>query len=221
MSKFSTGRLLSRGLFQSLSKPQHATTPIPSPWARLFSHSARKSADPDSTGGNSNAANVNVMDALSRTLKSIDGGQPQGGTPVNWDMYGDGMTPVPEVPDEPYHFHIYATKRNCHVTVTKPNRDAIISLSCGNLGFRKSQRKQYDAAYQLGAYVVDKMHQTGLVKEIQKMEVILRDFGPGREAVVKVLLGNEGKYLRPKIIRVADATRLKFGGTRSPKPRRI
>jgi len=126
-----------------------------------------------------------------------------------------------DTPEEPYHFHIYSHRRNTHITVTKPNRDAIISMSCGNLGFRKAQRKQYDAAYQLGAYVVDKMHQMGLVKQIQKMEVVLRGFGQGREAVVKVLLGSEGKYLRPKIIRVADATRLKFGGTRSPKPRRV
>jgi len=215
MSKFSTGRLLSRGLFQSLSKLQHAT-PVPSPWARLFSHSARQSASPEDTGSN---AAANVLESMARVVgrNSMDG---KGGSPAKFDM-GDRLQVEPEVPDEPYHFHIYSHKRNTHVTVTKPNRDAIISLSCGNIGFRKGQRKQYDAAYQLGAYVVDKMHQMGLVKEIQKMEVILRGFGQGRDAVVKVLLGSEGKFLRPKIIRVADATRLKFGGTRSPKPRRI
>lgn len=216
MSKFSTGRLLSRGLFQSLSKPQHAT-PVRSPWARLFSYSAGQSDSPENTGSNS----ANVLENLARVVgrNSMDG---KSGSSAKFDMdMGDRLQIEPEVPDEPYHFHIYSHKRNTHVTVTKPNRDAIISLSCGNLGFRKGQRKQYDAAYQLGAYVVDKMHQMGLVKEIQKMEVILRGFGQGRDAVVKVLLGSEGKYLRPKIIRVADATRLKFGGTRSPKPRRI
>jgi small subunit ribosomal protein S11 len=122
---------------------------------------------------------------------------------------------------EPYHFHIYSHKHNTHVTVTKPNRDAILSLSCGNLGFKKSGRKHYDSAYQLGAYVIDKMHQQGLVTKIQKMEVVLRGFGPGREAVVKVLMGNEGKILRGKITRVSDSTRLKFGGTRSPRKRRL
>jgi small subunit ribosomal protein S11 len=122
---------------------------------------------------------------------------------------------------EPYHFHIFSHKHNTHITVTDPKRNALISLSCGNLGFRKSNRKHYDSAYQLGAYVIDKMHQKNLVNQIKKLEVVLRGFGQGREAVVKVLMGNEGKLLRPKITRVADSTRLKFGGTRSPKRRRL
>lgn len=122
---------------------------------------------------------------------------------------------------EPFHFHVYSHKHNTHVTVTKPNRDAIVSLSCGNLGFRKSQRKNYDSAYQLGAYVIDKLQQQGWHNKITQMEVVLRGFGPGREAVTKVILGNEGRLLRDKIVKVSDSTRLKFGGTRSKKPRRL
>ena len=132
----------------------------------------------------------------------------------------DDLAPEAEDP-EPYHFHIFSHKHNTHITVTDPKRNALISLSCGNLGFRKSNRKHYDSAYQLGAYVIDKMHQKNLVNQIKKLEVVLRGFGQGREAVVKVLMGNEGKLLRPKITRVADSTRLKFGGTRSPKRRRL
>lgn len=56
---------------------------------------------------------------------------------------------------------------------------------------------------------------------IRQLEVVLRNFGPGREAVVKILLGSEGKALRSRIVRVMDGTRLKFGGTRSKKPRRL
>lgn len=122
---------------------------------------------------------------------------------------------------EPYHFHIYSHRHNTHVTVTKPSRDPIVSLSCGNLGFRKSNRKHYDAAYQLGAYVIDKLQQQGWHNKIDTMEVSLRGFGPGREAVTKVLLGTEGRLLREKISKVSDSTRLKFGGTRSKAPRRL
>ena len=57
--------------------------------------------------------------------------------------------------------------------------------------------------------------------KIAAIEVVLRGFGPGREAVTKVLLGSEGRWVRGKIGKVTDATRLKFGGTRSPKPRRL
>lgn len=122
---------------------------------------------------------------------------------------------------EPWHFHIYSHKHNTHITITMPDHSPIISLSCGNLGFRKSGRKHYDSAYQLAAYVIDKLQQMGKHKDIDQLEISMRGFGPGRDAVTKVLLGNEGRLLRPKIIRVSDATRLKFGGTRSKKPRRL
>ncbi|KAF3012852.1 hypothetical protein G7054_g4152 [Neopestalotiopsis clavispora] len=128
----------------------------------------------------------------------------------NWAQY-----------EEPFHFHIYAHKHNTHITVTKPDRNAIISVSTGNIGFRRSKRGTYDAAYQLAAYVIDKLNQGNWHKKIHKLEVVLRGFGNGREAGTKVLLGNEGKFLRPKIVTVSDATRLKFGGTRSRKPRRL
>lgn len=121
----------------------------------------------------------------------------------------------------PYHFNVFATKRNTHITVSKPNREVIISMSTGQLGFRKSNRKHYDSAYQLGAYVLDKMNSTGLTNQINKMEVVLNGFGPGREAITKILLGTEGRRIRDKVRRVADSTKLKFGGTRSRKPRRL
>ena len=125
--------------------------------------------------------------------------------------------PLPEV----HHLHVYSTKHNTHITLTKPDRDPIISVSSGTIGFRKAARGTYDAAYQLGAYVMGRIQQQGLLSQIKNLEVVLRDFGPGREAVTKILLGSEGRNLRGRVIRVCDATRLKFGGTRSKKPRRL
>jgi small subunit ribosomal protein S11 len=99
--------------------------------------------------------------------------------------------------------------------------DVLISVSAGNLGFRKSARKHYDSAFQTAAYVMGTMQERGWNKDIRKLEIHLRGFGAGREAVTKALLGSEGKFLRNKIVKVADNTRLKFGGTRSKKPRRL
>lgn len=124
-------------------------------------------------------------------------------------------------PDPPHHLHVYATKHNTHLTLTRPDRNPIISVSTGNLGFRKAGRGTYDAAYQLGAYVMGRIQEQGLMTKINRLELVLRGFGPGREAVTKVLLGSEGMGLRPRIVKVTDSTRLKFGGTRSPKPRRL
>lgn len=130
---------------------------------------------------------------------------------------------VSEKPDalEPYHIHVYSHKHNTHVTVTKPDRGAIISMSCGNIGFRKARRKTYDAAYQLMAYVLERLKYGGWENKINRIELVLRGFGQGREACVKVLMAPEGQKWREKIVRVADGTRVKFGGTRSPNPRRL
>ncbi|KAI4091417.1 MAG: hypothetical protein LQ344_004109 [Seirophora lacunosa] len=129
-------------------------------------------------------------------------------------------TDYPVLP-EPHHLHIYSTRHNTHITLTKPDRNAIISVSAGSIGFRKAARGTYDAAYQLGAYVMGRIQQLGLLTQIQQLEVVLRDFGPGREAVTKILLGSEGRNLRGRVVRVCDATRLKFGGTRSKNARRL
>ena len=120
-----------------------------------------------------------------------------------------------------HRFHVYATKHNTHITLTKPNRDAIISVAAGNIGFRKAARGSYDAAYQLSAYVMNRIQELGLLREILRLELVLRGFGAGRDAVTKALMGSEGRNLRPKVVRVTDATRLKFGGTRGKRPRRL
>jgi small subunit ribosomal protein S11 len=139
---------------------------------------------------------------------------------TNYGLDGNNMKKPEEKPD-PHHFHVYATRHNTHVTLTDPKRNPIISLSCGNLGFRHSARKHYDSAFQLASHVMQRMQDRGINPQIKELEVVLRGFGAGREAVTKAILGLEGKQLRHKIVKVADATRLKFGGTRSKKPRRL
>ena len=123
--------------------------------------------------------------------------------------------------DDKHKLHVYATKHNTHLCLTQPNRNPLISVSCGNIGFRKAGRGSYDAAYQLAAFLMNRIQDKGLLPQIQKLELIYRGFGPGREAVTKAILGSEGKRIRPLIVKLADSTRLKFGGVRSKKPRRL
>ena len=125
----------------------------------------------------------------------------------------------PEAP--PHHLHVYSTRHNTHLTLTRPDRNPIISISTGNLGFRKGGRGSYDAAYQLGSYLMSRIQQQGILAQISQLELIMRGFGEGRTAIQKILLGSEGMNLRPKVVKVTDSTRLKFGGTRSKKPRRL
>ena len=210
MNRFSTPRLLAQGMLRTFTKPQLPIRSVPQ-WTRLFSQSRALSAGDDSSVSGGGAMTQLVMNVMGKAQNPN----------ISGDALASDLNLVEEEEDEPYHFHIYSHKHNTHVTFTNPKRDALISLSCGNLGFKKSNRKHYDSAYQLGAYVIDKMHQKGLTNKVKKLEVVLRGFGPGREAVVKVLMGNEGKLLRDKIVKVSDATRLKIGGTRSKRKRRL
>ena len=144
--------------------------------------------------------------------------------------------------EPPHRLHVYATKHNTHLTFTAPsipkeNRSnlqqqdtthaapepnkMLITLSAGNIGFRKAGRGSYDAGYQLAAFMLKQVQERGLLRDINKLEIVLRGFGAGREAVTKAILGQEGKLIRNRITAVTDATRLKFGGPRSPKPRRL
>ncbi|KAI7525131.1 hypothetical protein KC331_g17710 [Hortaea werneckii] len=147
--------------------------------------------------------------------------------------------------EKPHRLHILATKHNTHITFVQPPRpaiqtassgisrtsasaadqkktiDVLLSLSAGNLNFRKAGRGSYDAAYQLAAYVLKQIKEKGMLGDVKKLEVVLRGFGAGREAVTKALLGAEGVDVRKRISAVVDATRLKLGGPRSKKPRRL
>lgn len=148
----------------------------------------------------------------------------RGGPPIS-SRFDTFLNPANNLPvgsvQPPHGFYVYATKHNTHITLTRPSRDPILSVAAGNIGFKKAARGSYDAAYQLAAYVMGRIQEQGLMAQIQQLEVVLRGFGAGREAVTKALLGSEGRNLRGRVVRVTDATRLKFGGTRSPKPRRL
>lgn len=148
------------------------------------------------------------------------------------------------VNDLPHKLHVYATKHNTHITLVQPARpasqtpssshststssviqnksiDVLLSLSAGNIGFRKAGRGSYDAAYQLGSFVLKQIQERGMLVGGAKLQVVLRGFGAGREAVTKCLLGAEGSRVRGRIVSVLDSTRLKQGGPRSKKPRRL
>ncbi|KAK2057098.1 translational machinery component [Colletotrichum caudatum] len=233
MSSASTTRLLARSIFQNAARTSPIARCSPA-LVRPFSQTPAPRADDAKTGGQAllaamygsrspaaaakspvpsptNGSHSSLLDTLNRAAN----------TPGAVGSGLDDLVPDQEDLLEPYHLHVYSHKHNTHVTVTKPDRGAIVSLSTGNIGFKKGKRRGYDAAYQLMAYVLEKLVYGGWHKKINKLEILLRGFGVGRDAAVKVLMAPEGKIWRSKVIRVADSTRLKFGGTKSKNPRRI
>ncbi|KAF4832522.1 putative 37S ribosomal protein S18 [Colletotrichum tropicale] len=243
MSSAPSTRLLARSLFQNAAAARPATVTRMSPFLRSFSQTTAPRADEPSDAKKGGQDLLNAMYGSSRAAPAAfqtPAEQPKAAsTPGNlsqsllFDTLNrasngksglgalDNLMEEQEDRLEPFHMHILSHKHNTHVTVTKPDRGAIISMSTGNIGFKKSKRKSYDAAYQLTKYVLERLSYMGWHKKINKLEVVLRGFGQGRDAAVKVLMAPEGKIWRQKVVRVADSTRLKFGGTRSQKPRRV
>lgn len=96
-----------------------------------------------------------------------------------------------------------------------------IHLSAGMLGFRKSHRAEYEAGYQVSTNLFKMIEEKRFLAPNDKIEVIMSDFGKGREAFLSALNGKEGSFVRPHVVRLTDATKLKFGGVRSKKLRRL
>lgn len=206
------------GMGQSPARPSSAAPNTPS---RL-----RRRSEPSSDPSQSISS---ILDADPDSFLTSD---------FHNNFSGSGMS------DLPHKLHVYATKHNTHITLVQPARpasqtpssahststssvlqnksiDVLLSLSAGNIGFRKAGRGSYDAGYQLGSFVLKQIQERGMLVGGAKLEVVLRGFGAGREAVTKCLLGAEGSRVRGRIVSVVDSTRLKQGGPRSKKPRRL
>ena len=104
---------------------------------------------------------------------------------------------------KPHRLHVFAHKHNTHITLVQPPRsaaetatsrvigarttsteqkkivDVLLSLSTGNIGFRKAGRGSYDAAFQLAAFTLKQIQEKGMWRDITKLEVFLRGFGAG------------------------------------------
>ena len=127
---------------------------------------------------------------------------------------------------EPHRLHVYSHRHNAHVTLTKSNGDVLITMSCGNVGFKKQHRGSYEAAFQLSSYLLKAIQERGYLAEntanyIYQIDLVFRGWGDGRQAFQTALLGIEGRNIRGRITRIFDATRLKIGGNRAKKPRRL
>jgi small subunit ribosomal protein S11 len=219
MSKSSISRLLRALQSPTCASCRLGPTTRPSLATRPFSSSTHILAKASSSG-----------DPLDSMLTAVGGSFQRRTSPSS---FGSIIPPKGELDsftniapkewqeEERHYLHVYAHKHNTHITLTKPNHEALISVSCGNIGFRKAGRGSYDAAYQLAAFVMSRIQDKGLLPQIQKIEVVYRGFGAGREAVTKAILGSEGRRIRPLVTKLSDSTRLKFGGVRSKKPRRL
>ena len=146
-----------------------------------------------------------------------------------------------------YYLHCLTSHSNTLLTLTNYKHEPIMWTSAGLCGFKKAARGGYEAGFRSTTTMLEKMKQkeeddaalelklgtepqrvqkTQLKKQKPsfrpaKIELIIKDFGLGREAVMKALMGVEGDYFRNRITKIVDATPLKFGGVRARAVRRL
>lgn len=101
-----------------------------------------------------------------------------------------------------------------------PHKAKVI-VSAGMLGFRKSQRQEYEAGYQVSSRLFKLIEEKRLIGPNDKVEVIFTNFGKGRQAFEACLVGKEGSGIRQNIVRISDNTKLQFGGNRAKAQRRL
>ncbi|KXT06390.1 hypothetical protein AC578_6027 [Pseudocercospora eumusae] len=224
-------RLLPVTSTRAFSSTETRPAEEPLPLGRLGGFAANSRGRPNRNNGSSSMTSVaDLLDTDSDSFANA--------------LFAQEMT-SPAEREKPYRLHVYATRHNTHITFVQPSRpasqtassgvsgtsasakdqnkmvDVLLSLSAGNIGFRKAGRGSYDAAYQLGAFALKQMQEKGMLRDMHSLQVVMRGFGAGREAMTKIILGSEGRFIRNKITSVVDATRLKQGGPRSKKPRRL
>jgi small subunit ribosomal protein S11 len=146
-----------------------------------------------------------------------------------------------------YYLHCLTSHSNTLLTLTNYKHEPVLWTSGGLCGFKKAARGGYEAGFRSTITMLEKMQrkeaedQALLLKErteptrVQKtaakkrkapfkpreIELVIKEFGLGREAVMKALAGQEGDYYRGIITKVIDATPLKFGGVRARAVRRL
>ncbi|QPG72808.1 hypothetical protein FOA43_000110 [Brettanomyces nanus] len=104
--------------------------------------------------------------------------------------------------------------------LTLPQK-VILSQSTGYVGFRKAQRGEYEASFQLTSHIFKLIRERHMLEDGQSLEIVVREFGKGRKAFFDALKGKEGMGIRDNVTKLSDLTAIKFGGVRSPSRRRI
>lgn len=140
---------------------------------------------------------------------------PNGNNPLDTNILSRHQIQPPR-----YRLHCHSSRNNIITTLTEPNGNTIAWFSGGSCDFKKAHRASYEAGYQCAIRMFQR------IEDIAKQDIILIDlflkgFGQGREALQKALLSSEGENVRNLIYTVTDKTPLKIGGTRAKKTRRL
>ncbi|KAJ7095157.1 hypothetical protein B0H15DRAFT_828296 [Mycena belliarum] len=132
--------------------------------------------------------------------------------------------PPPTDPNTfPWRLHCDSSRTNTKNTLTDPRGNVIAWFSGGSCGFRKRNRSSYEAGYQCAVRMFEKIAEKAEKAEAQNpmnIDLFLKGFGQGRDALMKALMTAQGDEVRDRIVSITDRTPIKIGGTRARKMKR-
>lgn len=108
--------------------------------------------------------------------------------------------------------YIYSTYNNTIISLTDPNGNVLSQASAGRLGFKGAKKATPYAAGKVVKMAIEKAQLFGL----EKVDVLLKGIGAGREAAVRALAANG-----LTILSIRDVTPIPHNGCRAKKPRRV
>jgi small subunit ribosomal protein S11 len=121
--------------------------------------------------------------------------------------------------------YIQATMNNTIVTITETkNNNILANSSGGKLGYKNTRKAIPDVANQVMVDCLNRAiekYQTKYKKNLEYVEIRVKDVGIGRSAAVKAVCSHKIKSnVDLKITRIIDTTPKAFGGCRKRKAKR-
>lgn len=107
---------------------------------------------------------------------------------------------------------VQSTYNNTKLLLTDAKGNAVVSSSCGALGFRGAKKGTPFAAAKAGEVLAEKAEQMGL----KEVDVVIKGVGAGRESSVRSFVA-KGVQIRS----IKDVTPVPFNGPTRRKPRRV
>lgn len=118
-----------------------------------------------------------------------------------------------------------------YLSLIRPQQEVKFTVTAGMVGFRHTKQGEYEAGFQTAAKVFQMIKDKEFLTKVpvksksmvqqRPLEIILSEFGKGREAFLNCLNSSEGNHIRPYVGRVTDGTKIKIGGVRPPRARRV
>ncbi|MBZ9571831.1 30S ribosomal protein S11 [Patescibacteria group bacterium] len=108
--------------------------------------------------------------------------------------------------------YISSSYNNTIITLTDPRGDVLSWASAGNIGFKGTKKGTPFAASKVAEAMVQRAKKLG----IEKVRVLIKGIGSGRESAIRSLAARG-----LDIISIKDVTPIPHNGCRPPKARRV